>query len=311
MRFLRPIFYINELKKILRKIKPDIVHAHQVWIEGIVGACSGFHPFIITPWGSDVLIGPKSVFKSPLIRYALARADLLTCDGKNTRVALERLGVSQTKIKIIGFGVDMEKFKPAARDENLAKQIRLRGGPVVISLRSLKPVYNIETLIMSVPAVLRKIPEAEFIIAGEGEEKEKLIALARESKVERSVRFIGAIPASEINRYLNLAMAYVSTSLSDSGLSASTAEAMASGLPVIVSDSGDNKKIIRDGESGFVVPLKDPVALAEKIVRVLSDVAWSRDLGKKGRAIIEEKDNYRQEMAKMDGLYNELINSNA
>ncbi len=99
---------------------------------------------------------------------------------------------------------------------------------------------------------------------------------------------------------------YVSTSLSDAGLAASTAEAMACGLPVVITDFGDNRKWIEDGESGFIVPLKDPKALAEKIIYLLKNKDIRREFGMRNRKIIEEKNNYYREMEKMENSYIEL-----
>jgi len=105
---------------------------------------------------------------------------------------------------------------------------------------------------------------------------------------------------------LNNADIYVSTSLSDSGLAASTAEAMASGLPVIVSDSGDNRQWVDDNKGGFVIPLKSPEILAEKIIYLLKNKTLLKSFGEYNRKIIEERNNYHKEMGKMEKLYEEI-----
>jgi glycosyltransferase involved in cell wall biosynthesis len=100
---------------------------------------------------------------------------------------------------------------------------------------------------------------------------------------------------------------YVSTSLSDAGISAATAEAMASGLPVVITDFGDNKKWVIDGENGFVIPIKDHRILAEKIVYLLHNKEERIKMGENGRQLIEEKNNYYKEMAKVEQIYSNLI----
>jgi len=305
-RPLRPLYYLFEVKKILRRIKPDILHVHQLWIDGIVADHSGFHPLVVTPWGSDLLIGARSNVKKQLFRHIFKNADLITCDGENMRAAIIGLGISPAKVCLVGFGVDTDRFRPDPPDHNLAKTVGLRGGPVVISLRSLNPIYDIETLVRAMPLIVKAVPGAQFIIAGQGSERDRLIALAAELGVGGAAHFIGAIPGGDIPRYLNLAAVYVSTSLSDSGLAASTAEAMASGLPVVVSDSGDNKKWITQGENGYVVPLRDHAALAQMVIAVISDPVLSKKMGQSGRKAIEERNSYRREMGKIEDLYRRL-----
>jgi len=99
---------------------------------------------------------------------------------------------------------------------------------------------------------------------------------------------------------------YVSTSLSDAGIAASTAEAMACRLPVVVTDVADNKKWVDNGVNGFVVPIKDPKSLAEKIIYLLQNENIRKKFGKINRKIIEEKNNYYKEMKKMEDIYKRL-----
>jgi glycosyltransferase involved in cell wall biosynthesis len=123
------------------------------------------------------------------------------------------------------------------------------------------------------------------------------------------VRFVGWISNDELPRYLASSDIYVSTSLSDAGLSASTAEAMACGLPVIVTDSGENRVWIEDGKNGFVVPLANPKILAEKIIYLIKNKDIKARFGEINRKIIEERNNYYKEMAKMERIYEEILAS--
>lgn len=308
LRLLRPLFYIISLKKILKKIKLDIFQAHQVWIDGIVGALSGFHPLVITAWGSDVLISPKkSRISKILTKFALKKADLVTCDGENTKEAMINLGTDPKKIKIIYFGIDIEKFKPFPKDENLKEKLNIFSSPVIISLRSLTPGYDLETLIRAIPIVLKEMPDAKFIIAGKGEEENYLKDLAESLRILENIEFVGKIPHHDLPKYLILADIYVSTSLSDGGLAVSTAEAMACGLPVVITDSGDNKKWVKNGENGFITPLKNPKVLSEKIIYLLKNENLRKKMGKLNREIIKEKYNYYKEMDKVENIYKNLI----
>jgi glycosyltransferase involved in cell wall biosynthesis len=215
--------------------------------------------------------------------------------------AMVKMGVEKEKIKIIYFGVDIEKFCPASNAVSQKNRI--------ISLRSFEPVYNLEILIKAIPLVLKEISSAKFVLAGKGSEEENLKKLVKESGVEKSVEFVGLISQENLPKYLQESSVYVSTSLSDAGIASSTAEAMACGLPCIITDFGDNKDWIKNNESGFLMPSKDYKFLAEKIIYLLKNPEERVKLAKNARKVIEEKNNYYKEMEKMEKLYKMFINN--
>ena len=299
------------LKKVKREIKaisPDIIHAHCVTSYGTLSSLLNFHPFIMTAWGSDILITPKESFAKKLItRWALSKADLITCDAEHMRKAIMRFGVPESEIKIIHFGVDTQNFSPGPENEDLKRGLRiLDQDKVVISFRFLESLYDTQTLIQSIPLVLKKVSEVTFLIAGSGSEEGKLKKLSEDLKVSDNVRFIGWIDKEVLPQYLRLSDICVSTALSDAGIASSTAEAMASALGVIVTNTGENEKWLKDGENGFVIPVKSPKILAERITRLLQDDSLRRQFGARARKVIEERNNYHREMEKMENIYYQL-----
>ena len=82
---------------------------------------------------------------------------------------------------------------------------------------------------------------------------------------------------------------------------------MASELPVIITDFGDNRRWVKDGINGFIIPLRNPQALATKIIYLLQNEEERKKFGKINRQIIEEKNNWEKEMGKMEKLYQEVI----
>jgi len=297
-----------QFKRLIKNIDPDIIHAHYIMETTLLGVASGFHPFAVTAWGSDVLIAPqKSKVSRWMAEYVLKRADLVTTDGGHVKEPLMALGADPRKIKIIYFGVDTQNFKPRQKSKRLRKELGIVNSPTIISLRRLEPIYNVESLIKAVPLVLKEVPEAKFLLLERGSEEAKLKQLAESLDVSDSVRFIGWLPADKLPQYITLSDIYVSTSLSDAGLASSTAEAMACGLPVIITDFGDNRTWVEDGVNGFLVPLKDPKTLALKIIHLLQNRELRKQFGQTNRQIIEERNNWEKEMGKMGKLYGELI----
>jgi len=295
-------FNFLKLNNILKNIKPDIFHAHYAGVNGFLAALCNFHPFVLTAWGSDVLIVGKSFLKNIFVKYALNKADLITCDAEHMRQAMIKMGVEEGKIKIICFGVDVKKFSP--------NKLQEKNNNTIISLRSLEPIYDIETLIKAAPTVLKEIPEAKFIIAGKGSQEENLKNLVKNLGLDKAIKFMGIVPQDKLPETLGQSDIYVSTSLSDAGIASSTAEAMACGLPCIITDFGDNKKWVEHEKNGFLMPLKDFNFIAEKIIYLLKNPVESRRMGQNARKVIEEKNNYYREMEKMEKLYEKVVKNN-
>ena len=287
-------------RQLIKKIQPDVVHAHYAGVNGFMGAFSGFHPFILTAWGSDVLITAKSKLKAIFIKFALNKADLITCDAEHLKNTMIEMGVPNGKIKIIYFGIDTQKFKQENKESSKKKY------PTVISLRSFHPVYDVETLIKAIPLILKEVPDTRFLIAGKGSEEKNLRELAENLAVSEAIDFIGFIANDEMADYLGAADVYVSTSLSDAGIAASTAEAMACATPVVITNTGENEKWIKNNESGCLISIKNPEELAQKVIYLLKDQDLRKKLGLAGQKIIQERNDYYREMAKMEDIYQNL-----
>jgi len=126
-----------------------------------------------------------------------------------------QLGIDQEKIQIIYSAPTLKNFSLDPGERNLGGRLSLRG-TLVISIRSLEPIYDVETLIRAIPSVLQIVPRG-FRDRGGRSEKEKLVRLAEELGIYPQVRFMGQLPNEQLPEYLNAADLYVSTSLSDAG----------------------------------------------------------------------------------------------
>jgi len=302
------LFDVIQIKRLIKEINPDIIHAHYVTNYGMLGAFTGFHPLVVSAWGSDILVtSKKSKILKILVKFALNKANLITCSGEHLREAITCIGVNPQKMELIFHGVDTKKFKIIEKDKDLAKNLSILNSPTIISTRNFEPIYDIGMLIKSIPLIIKKIPNTKFIIAGKGKQEKYLKDLARSLGVLDTIRFVGWIKHDELAKYLSLSDIYVSTSLSDAGVAISTKEAMACGLPPIVTDIGDNRKWIKDGENGFIFPVNDSESLAEKIIYLLENRNVRKNFGKINRKMIEERIDYYKWMAKMEQLYKKLV----
>lgn len=306
-KVLAILMNIIRVRKIVKKVNPDILHAHYAGVNGALGALCGFHPFFVTVFGSDIFENSKSRIRRVLIRFILKKADIIICNGETLKRKIIELGGDISKIRIIRWGTDTQKFKKLAGDRKLKKELRIGRSLSVISIRNLFPVYDVETFMRAIPLVLKKIHNVIFIVAGIGPEESRLKKLADSLKINEHVRFVGWIDNKDVSKYLNLADVYVSTSLSDGDLSQSTQQAMACQLPIITTDIFVNKTRIKDGINGFLFPIKNSELLAKKIIILLKDKNIRRKIGNEARKTIVSELDFFGEMKKLDNLYKEII----
>jgi glycosyltransferase involved in cell wall biosynthesis len=156
------------------------------------------------------------------------------------------------------------------------------------------------------PFVLEEIPIAKFIICGNGSQETYLKKMAKSFGILNGIKFLEWVPHDKLPKHLASSDIYVSTSLSDS-TSTSLLEAMACELPAVVTDVGENKRWIKNGENGFIVPTRDPKLLAEKIIYLIKNENIRKKFGKINREIIKEKADYKKWMREMEKIYEAFI----
>jgi glycosyltransferase involved in cell wall biosynthesis len=297
----------EEVRRLVKEINPDVIHVH--WIDLYASGLRGLGiPIVMTTWGSDILIQAQ---RSPFHRWAFGRilrsADIITCDAIHLQQSLKRFRVLPEKVRIIFFGTNINEFNPEKRDPGLAEELGFpAGSKLAISLRGLEALYDVGTFIRAIPAIIQQRPDTRFVVVGDGSQRHDLETLAAELGLDGLVKFVGRLPDADLQRFTASATVYVSTSLSDGGLAASTAEAMASGVPVVITDFGNNRDWVEHGRSGFLFSLRDHESLAAHACVLLGEPEESKRIGIAGLKVIEGRNNYFTEMGKVEELYKEL-----
>lgn len=296
------------IKRIIKRIKPDILHGQYVTNYGFYAACTGFHPLVISAWGSDVLIDPGvSRFSRHRVEFALKRADLIASVSSHVRSATTELGASSQNNHIIQPGVDTNIFRPFPGVSLRSELDIAENDPVVISTRGFKPIYNYETLIQAIPYVLKESPNAKFILHGSGSDRKAILqSIANELGIAQSIRFVAPVSHSELPEYLNMADLYISIPFSD-GMSNALLEAMACSLPVIVSDLPANREVVKGDWNGYIVPVKNPQAVADAIISLFQNKEKRELFGQRSRTLVREKAKHNTNMVKMEKLYKRLV----
>jgi L-malate glycosyltransferase len=287
----------SAIRSVLNKIKPDVLHALYATSYGLAGALSGFHPYVVTPLGTDVLISPKQSFIYRFaLRYVFRKADLVTSMAPHMTEAMLQLGLPKEKLTDVVLGINTEVFN--SRAQQLPKDAF-----VISSIRNLEPVYNIPHFLKAIALVKSNISNLKVNVVGQGSLKDELMALCRELQIEDVVRFHGKIPQNEIVQLLNRSHIAVTVSLSD-GNALSLLESMACGVYPIASDIAANRQWLTDGLNGSLVKIDDVEGLAEKIRYVhqhYSDVMAK--VTKISDKIIAEKGTWQVNMEKMASIY--------
>jgi len=300
---IKPVGYLLTLPKVkllLRQIRPDILHAHYATSYGLLGALTGYHPFVITAWGTDVLIAPKqSKFLRVMVLFALRRADLVTSMAHHMTRTLIELGIPKETIFTLPFGVDTTIFHPGLRTQE-------REDIDIVCTRPFEPIYNVELLIRALPQIVTVKPKVRCALVGDGHLRPKLETLARELGVEHNITWAGWVPLPDVAQWLSRAKVFITPALSD-GNNISLNEAMTCGCLPIGSDIPANREWLVDGENGFIVPSDRPGVLAQRILEALNSEELRQRAAERNWQIVQERANWHKNIAGMEQYYQRLI----
>jgi len=306
MKYLRAL---PGLKKIIHSFNPHILHAHFASSYGLLGALTGFHPFILSVWGYDVFTFPeKSFLHRMLLKYNLSRADRILSTSHVMKKKTSEY--TSTVIDVTPFGVDLSVFsenKALSRNEYTPFS---DDDLVIGTVKLLEKKYGINYLIHAFNILLQRHPEMplKLLIVGGGNAKEELIKLCEDLQIEKRVYFTGMIDHKRIPDHINLIDIYVALSIYDSeSFGVAIVEAGACSKPVVVSDAGGLPEVVENKVSGFIVPRKDAISAAAAIETLLSDNTLRQKMGQAGRARVERLYDWEKNVEQMVEIYKNIL----
>ena len=302
------------LRGYLRQIRPDILHAHQVTIAGWLGALTGFHPYVISAWGSDLLLAPdQSRRERWKIKFALRRCDGLTTPSSLMYSAAQRLGMSEQRLHLIPWGVETDIFSPSPQDQ-MATRLEFGIGQkeqVIFCPRGVRPVYNHDILIRAVAALPQHInrPTICFLdFNSAADYKAELQQIIESNGVTSSVRWLPPQANAEaMARLYRMADAVVSIPSSE-GYGFSVFEALACGAPTLITDLPIFQDDLEDEKHVLKTPVRDVSATANALQRLLTDHHLRERLHENGPAAVRAMSVSRR-IRLTDALYSELAGS--
>lgn len=264
--------------------KYDLVHAFfGIPCGGIAWFNRKQMPYIVSLRGSDVpgfneRFSLQYVFLSPLIRHIWREAHAVVANSAGLRDLAHRTA-PLLNIHLIPNGIDTRKF--------MVRQDRNDGRIVIITVARLIRRKGIDNLLRALPGIIKQHPEVSVRIIGEGNMEKELRLLALNLGISDHVEFLGYIPHNELPEYYTTSDIFVLPSQNE-GMSNTVLEAMASGLPIITTDTGGTKELIRD--NGEIIPVGDPDAIASAIHRYLVDRKLRNTHGSCSRLLAESMD---------------------
>lgn len=288
------------LAGVVRAIDPDVFHAHFVVEHGFYGALANFHPYVVSAWGSDVLVEPRrDPVSKRIARWTLRRADLVTSNNAHMASQIVALGADPSKVEVVTLGADRYDLGLSAQSVNVRAPDASRA-PAVISTRAHEPLYNVGEIIDAYGRTAQRHPGTRLVIAHRGSQSEQL--QRRASGMPGRVEFVGFLDRARFRDALAAAEVFVSVPDSDA-TSVALLQAMAAGCFPIVSDLPSQRELIDDGVNGFRVPPHRPDVLADRIAQALRDHELRARAAAINRRIVEERGLNEVQMAKMEQLY--------
>jgi L-malate glycosyltransferase len=296
------------LKKIINDISPDLIHAGPVQTCGYLTALADFHPYIVMSWGSDILVdAAKNAYNHKITRFALDKADWILCDCDAVKNRSYQITNYDDK-KIIQFpwGVDIQRFRPGPDVLNIRSKYGWNNCFVILSVRMWEPIYGIFTVLKSFNDAYRLNPNIRLILAGAGSQSDDINKFIQKNDLENVIVLPGIIENETLADFYRSADLYLSGSLSD-GSSVSLLEALASGLPVVVTDSVGNREWIINEQNGFLSEINNEKDFADAINRM--SVKSKHDLkriSETNRKLAEKRANWDKNIYKLLDIYDRI-----
>jgi phosphatidyl-myo-inositol alpha-mannosyltransferase len=263
------------VRAILRRWRPDVVHAHEPLTPSASMAAAMTSPApVVATFHAHVERSGLFDAAAPVLRpvWRRLRARIAVSEAAR-RFVSERLGDG---VKVIPNGLDVERFASAAPADDLPP------GRRVLWVGRLDPQKGFPVAVRAFGLLAEDLPDLWLVVAGEGRDRTALAELPLRAR-ERVV-VLGNVERDRLPRYHAAADTFVSPALGQESFGIVLVEAMAAGLPVVATDIPGYREVIEDGVEGLLVPPGDVGALASALRRVLEDPEAAKSFGEAGRA---------------------------
>ena len=298
------------LSAVLRKIHPDVLHVHDLttgfhWTAWV----SGFHPYVLTPWGSDLYsVLPASTSGRLFGRLALRDADLVTVNSQDLRRAAIQAGARPDRTETVQFGVDPDVYRPRPTDEaEVRAELALGDRRIVFSPRRLWPVYDHLAIVDAVAGLPDDVALVMTSWTASPDYLDAVTTRIHDLGITHRVRIVPGISRERMPAFYAAANVVVSVPHSDA-TAVTLLEAMASGRPLVVSNLPSPAEWVRQYSPESIVEVGDVAGIRAAIRAALETPgAELAQRGESGRRLVLEHADRGMNMTRMESLYRSLI----
>jgi glycosyltransferase involved in cell wall biosynthesis len=292
---------------LLRREMPDIVHLHFPYPPGeVANLFMGRAHHTVVTYHSDIVRQRfLRLLYAPMMHQVLVRADRILATSPNYIASSPVLSRWQTKCTVVPLGIDPTPFEDPAPSDSFRERVRGKGKGVLLFVGHLRYYKGLSYLLQA----LREIPNARLLVVGVGPMERPWRVLAQELGLEGRVQFVGDVPGAELPFYFAVCDVFVLPSSERSeAFGLVQLEAMAAGKPVVCTELGTGTSFVNvNGATGFVVPARDPRALASAITRLIADDGLRARMGAAGRARVHQEFLVEEMVDRVVAMYKDLI----
>ncbi len=299
----------SRISRFARERRFDVLHAHTARAHaiGILARVLGAPGKLVVARRLDFAI---STGLAGRLKYRSRRVDMYLAVADVIRRILVDAGVPAAKVRVVNSSIDLRRFEEArARRAAVRAEVRGElglppGDPVVGNVAALADHKSQVDLVAAAPALLREVPSARVVIAGEGDQRPALEAQIRSLGLEERVRLLGF--RRDVPRLFAAFDLFVMSSKLE-GFCNSVLEAFAMEIPVVATRAGGLPEMVFDGETGLLTPVHDPAALAAAMARMLRDGDLARRTAAAGRRLVESEYTTERMVERTREAYAELV----
>ena len=274
------------LSRAIKQLQPDVIHAHDP--HGVAMAALALS--MSTQLAKPPLVAARRVDfhlkNNALSRWKYRQVDCFICASDAVRQMLVADGVPTSRAVTVHEGIDLGHVE-AAPPADLHSELWLpHNSPIVGNVAALVPHKGQRHLIEAAAIVIKKVPDARFVIAGEGELRPALERQIKEHHLEKHVFLAGFRPdVLSVHKAFDI---FVMSSVTE-GLGTSLLDAMACGKPIVATTAGGMPEVVADGRTGLLVPPRDHAAMADALIKLLTDAALRAEMGAAGLARVRAR----------------------
>lgn len=290
--------------------KPDLIHAHFSYPDGygMMGLAKKWKvPLVISALGTiERKVAYEGSHTSRLIIEAMNFADKILSVSEDLKLHIINLGIREDKVHVVPNGVDTEKFRSVGR-EHARNLLNLpQDKNIVLFVGALRKIKGVDYLIEAAKSFVDANTELYMVGRDDGLKK-SLEKRAKELKIANYIKFTGPINHEDIPLWISASDILVLPSLSE-GRPNVVLEALSCEVPVVATDVGGIPELMVDGETGYLVPARNPEILSEKINKLLEDASRRKEMGQLGRkSIIQRGLTWEAHAKKTVDIYSKLL----